>query len=350
MRVVQTNIMNKLRSLFFGTGSPPGHHLEKFVSGLGALLAIFCVGAVNAWVLPDAGMPLVVVACARYLPHPHLAAAVAVGLALLVMYYLHCLHPPGGATALNAVLGGTAVHDLSYQYVFAPVMLDALIIVGVAVLFNYIFPWRRYPIALSPPAAVEAALPDAALQSHIAPEDLRYALDQMGSFVDVSEHELSQIIDLAVGHAEATRMQPSQILLGRCYSNGRPGADWSVRKVIDESGVATSPDKDKVIYRVMGGRQLRATGTCTRGEFAHWAKYEVVEKNGVWDKVGRAERPIRVLSGGAALAPVFDDSRHDRHDDDRHNHETEILFYYRQITEQITAQHETAVPEQPAAG
>src|SRR3569623_3503642 len=52
--------MNKLRSQFFGTGSPPGHHLEKFVSGLGALLAIFCVGAVNAWVLPDAGMPLVV--------------------------------------------------------------------------------------------------------------------------------------------------------------------------------------------------------------------------------------------------------------------------------------------------
>src|SRR3569623_644714 len=192
-------------------------------------------------------------ACARYLPHPH---------------------------------RGTAVHDLGYQVVFAPVMLDALIIVGVAVLFNFIFPWRRYPLALSPPAVVEAAAPDAALQSHIAPEDLRYALDQMGSFVDVSEHELSQIFDLAVGHAVATRMQPSQILLGRYYSNGRPGADWSVRKVIDESGVATNPNKDKVIYRVMGGRQLRATGTCTRGEFAQWAKYEVVEKNGVWDRVG----------------------------------------------------------------
>ena len=321
MRIILANTMNKLRSLFFGAGSPPGHHLEKFVSGLGALLAIFCIGAINAWALPDTGMPLVVasmgasavllfatphspftqpwavlggqmvsalvgVVCARYIPYPHLAAAVAVGLALLVMYYLHCLHPPGGATALNAVLGGTAVHDLGYQYVFTPVMLDALIIVGVAVLFNYIFPWRRYPLALSPPAAVEAATPDAALQSHIAPEDLRYALDQMGSFVDVSEHELSQIFDLAVGHAEAMRMQPSQILLGRYYSNGRLGAEWSVRKVIDESGVATSPDKDKIIYRVIGGRQLRSTGTCTRTEFARWAKYEVVEKNGVWNRVG----------------------------------------------------------------
>src|SRR3569623_226440 len=133
--------MNKLRSLFFGTGSPPGHHLEKFVSGLGALLAIFCVGAINAWALPGTDMPLVVasmgasavllfatphspftqpravlggqmvsalvgVACARYLPHPHLAAAVAVGLALLVIYYLHFLYYDWGSTEINSVLGG----------------------------------------------------------------------------------------------------------------------------------------------------------------------------------------------------------------------------------------------------
>src|SRR3569832_2422866 len=161
--------MNKLRSLFFGTGSPPGHHLEKFVSSLGALLAIFCVGAGNAGARPDAGMPLVGasrgasavllfatphspftqpwavlggqmvsalvgVACARYLPRPHLAAAVAVGLALLVIYYLHCLHPPGNTTTHNTKQNNTTKQKHNKQNEKAPVMLDALIIVGVAVL------------------------------------------------------------------------------------------------------------------------------------------------------------------------------------------------------------------------
>ena len=34
-----------------------------------------------------------------------IAAAASVGLAIGVMYYARCLHPPGGATALSAVIG-----------------------------------------------------------------------------------------------------------------------------------------------------------------------------------------------------------------------------------------------------
>ncbi|MGD8803705.1 MAG: HPP family protein, partial [Gammaproteobacteria bacterium] len=33
------------------------------------------------------------------------------------MHYLRCIHPPGGATALSAVVGGPAVHVLGYTYV-----------------------------------------------------------------------------------------------------------------------------------------------------------------------------------------------------------------------------------------
>ena len=90
---------------------------------------------------------LVGVICARHIPNPTLAAATAVAVAIGAMHYLRCIHPPGGATALGAVVGGDAVHQLGYQFVLTPVLLNALTILLVAVLVNAPFAWRRYPAA-----------------------------------------------------------------------------------------------------------------------------------------------------------------------------------------------------------
>ena len=88
-----------------------------------------------------------------------LAAACAVGAAIGAMHYLPCIHPPGGATALGAVLGGDAVHQLGFQFVVMPVMLNAVTILVVALLFNAPFPRRRYPAAWSP--SFQAKMPQA---------------------------------------------------------------------------------------------------------------------------------------------------------------------------------------------
>src|SRR5574340_68790 len=89
---------------------------------------------------------LVGVSCARWFGgEPMLAASLAVALSIAAMYSLRCLHLPGGATALYAVLGGETVHALGYGYVFNPVLLNAVVLLAVAVLFNYPFAWRRYP-------------------------------------------------------------------------------------------------------------------------------------------------------------------------------------------------------------
>ncbi|ATQ41091.1 hypothetical protein CSW64_01045 [Caulobacter mirabilis] len=48
------------------------------------------------------------VACGLLIPVPLLAAAVAVGAAIVVMSLLGCLHPPGGAVALGAALAAPA--------------------------------------------------------------------------------------------------------------------------------------------------------------------------------------------------------------------------------------------------
>ncbi len=107
----------------------------------------------------------------------------------------------------------------------------------------------------------------------------------MKSFVDVNEQDLADIYKLALNHSLADRMKPEFVHAGRSYSNGRYGDDWSVRSVVDESGVGT-PEKDKVIFRVVAGKDRRTMGTCTRAEFARWAKYEVERHENTWRRVG----------------------------------------------------------------
>jgi len=84
---------------------------------------------------------------AYMLLHPWiwLAAAVAVATAIAAMHATKTLHPPGGATALIAVIGGDKIHKLGYLYAFMPVTAGALILLLVALIVNNIPKTRRYP-------------------------------------------------------------------------------------------------------------------------------------------------------------------------------------------------------------
>ena len=73
---------------------------------------------------------LVGVTTARLVHDPVLAAGLAVGLAILIMSFTRCLHPPGGAAALTAVVGGPAVAASGFLFPFAPVALNAIVLVA----------------------------------------------------------------------------------------------------------------------------------------------------------------------------------------------------------------------------
>ncbi|MFZ5536306.1 MAG: HPP family protein [Pseudomonadota bacterium] len=139
---------------------------------------------------------LIGVTCAQWIPDTALAAACAVGLAVGAMHLLRCIHPPGGATALAAVLGGPAVTALGYQYVLAPVLLNVAIVFVVAVAANYPFAWRRYPIQLMRFGAARTKA------SRLHEEDIDQALREMHVIVDVTPDELMQIAERALRHAE----------------------------------------------------------------------------------------------------------------------------------------------------
>jgi CBS-domain-containing membrane protein len=74
-----------------------------------------------------------------------LAAAIGVSLAIAAMLVTKTLHPPGGATALIAVIGGKKIHDLGFLYVLLPVGAGALILLLVALFVNNLSNNRKYP-------------------------------------------------------------------------------------------------------------------------------------------------------------------------------------------------------------
>ncbi len=77
-----------------------------------------------------------------------MASSTAVSLAIAAMHFTRTLHPPGGASALIAVIGGEKVHSLGYLYALCPVLVGALMMLLVALLVNNLStnPKRHYPV------------------------------------------------------------------------------------------------------------------------------------------------------------------------------------------------------------
>lgn len=296
----------------------PVGHAERIISGIGGFIAIYVIFLFSHDVLGEVGAAIMIasmgasavllfavphgalsqpwavivghllsavigVACVKVFGATMLSAALAVGLAIAAMHYARAIHPPGGATALTAVIGGEPVHALGFQFVATPVLLNALIIVAVAVVVNGVFAWRRYPAALGrKPAPVAHETAGEAAAGEIAHADFVAALESIGTFVDISEDEFLELRALMREAAAARRLTPDEIRLGGYYSNGAFGPDWSVRQVIDAARTTTDGIGGDVIWRVVAGRDRNATGLSTRADFARWAASEVVRSESTW--------------------------------------------------------------------
>jgi CBS-domain-containing membrane protein len=79
------------------------------------------------------------------LPQSWLAAALAVSMSIVLMQVTKTLHPPGGATALIAIIGSEKIKSLGYLYVLSPILSGIIVLLIVALFFNNITPNRSYP-------------------------------------------------------------------------------------------------------------------------------------------------------------------------------------------------------------
>lgn len=144
---------------------------------------------------------LIGVSCALLLGHIGWAAGLAGALAIGAMFALRCLHPPGGAVALTAVLGGPAISELGYGFALWPVAANSVLLLLLALLFNNLMQ-RRYPHQPSPqphPHRTADLLPSARVG--FTQDDLDAALSGQRELLDISRDDLEDILTRAQLHA-----------------------------------------------------------------------------------------------------------------------------------------------------
>ncbi|MEY3581587.1 MAG: hypothetical protein RLZ02_540 [Actinomycetota bacterium] len=159
--------------------SPKANNTDAFIGAVGAALAMAITWLVSDALLDSVSpilvvsmgasavilftmptvpaaqpVPLILAHCqaalfgvlsAQLFDNTALAVGVAVGVHAGLMIRFGYMHPPSGGTALTAIIGGEAVTELGYSFIWRPVLLNTVILVFLAVVINAPFAWRRYP-------------------------------------------------------------------------------------------------------------------------------------------------------------------------------------------------------------
>jgi len=196
---------------------------SRFLEGAGLLVLVASMGAAAVLLFATPNSPLaqpwplvgghliaafVGVAAARLIPDPWLASATAVSLSILAMHFAHCLHPPGGAVALVAVLGGEAVHAEGFLFVLEPVGLNVLLLLMMALLLNNLLPGHRYPARPNARNDTRHHHDDPTPLDRLGLDrtDLRNALRDLDTYLDISEADLDRVYSRAGIHAFRRKM------------------------------------------------------------------------------------------------------------------------------------------------
>ncbi|GEP10723.1 HPP family protein [Methylobacterium gnaphalii] len=204
---------------------------ERLVACLGALIGIALTGLICGWFFGDGPhIPLIVapmgasavllfavpasplaqpwsiiggntisafmgVVAARFVPDPIMAIGVGVSLAIAAMSLTRSLHPPGGAAALTALIGGHAVTSAGFWFPLFPVCINSLILVALGIGFHKIS-GRNYPhVAVKPPVNTHGTAdipPD--LRVGFRAEDVDAALTAMNETLDIDRSDLDRLL------------------------------------------------------------------------------------------------------------------------------------------------------------
>jgi CBS domain-containing membrane protein len=201
-----------LTSLLSRMALGPASGLPMLIAPMGAsavlLFAVPSSPLAQPWSVMGGNLVSAVIGVtfAQWIGDPILAAALALATAIGVMFALRCLHPPGGAIALTAVVGGPAIQAQGYQFVLSPVAVNSALLLLIAILFNNATR-RRYPHAPhldhSNPHRTADALPTDRVG--FTPADLDDVLKHYNEVIDVSRDDLETIFRQTEMHAYRRR-------------------------------------------------------------------------------------------------------------------------------------------------
>lgn len=142
---------------------------------------------------------LVAVSLGHWLGYSLTHACIAVGLSVLLMSLLRCLHPPAGAVALCVHLSGAAVQQHGFGLV-VPIISAATCLLVCALIYNNLT-GVRYPKRLESPDLHRTRDPSSELRVGISDDDLEHALEDFGEFVDITRDDLARLVRATERHA-----------------------------------------------------------------------------------------------------------------------------------------------------
>ncbi|WP_322418665.1 HPP family protein [Mesorhizobium huakuii] len=298
-----------LTGLISGLAMGGGPHVALLVAPMGAsAVLLFAVPAsplAQPWSIIGGNSisALVGVTVAHFIHDPVMASGLAVALAIAAMSFTRCLHPPGGAAALTAVLGGPAVISAGFLFPFVPVALNSIILVTLGLLFHRLAR-RNYPHVAAPPANSHGtADPPAQQRVGFRPEDIDAALTTLDETFDIGREDLERLLRQVELQAmvRSHRTLLCQDIMSRDVVSvpEQATADEARRQLLDHN-IRTLPvvDADARLVGAVGLRELtKATDTVK----------SVMSKAGTASPETPAMSLLPVLTDGRSHAVVIVD-------------------------------------------
>ena len=230
-----------------------GPHLPLIVAPMGAsAVLLFAVPAsplAQPWSIIGGNTisALMGIVAAYFIRDPIIATGVGVSLAIGAMSFTRCLHPPGGAAALTAVLGGPVVAGWGFLFPFVPVALNSCILVGLGLLFHKLSK-RNYPhVVLKAENTHQTIDLPSAARVGFREEDVDAALEVLDETFDIDRADLGRLlqqVELQAAIRSNGKISCADIMSRDVIAIGETSEPDAARHLLLKHNIRTLPVKD----------------------------------------------------------------------------------------------------------
>ncbi|ARQ14061.1 CBS/HPP domain-containing protein (plasmid) [Rhizobium etli] len=290
-----------------------GPHLPLIVAPMGAsAVLLFAVPAsplAQPWAIIGGNTisALMGIIAAYFIRDPIIATGVGVSLAIGAMSFTRCLHPPGGAAALTAVLGGPVVAGWGFLFPFVPVALNSCILVGLGLLFHKLSR-RNYPHVVPKPAenTHQTIDPPSAARVGFREEDVDAALEALDETFDIDRADLGRLlqqVELQAAIRSNDKISCADIMSRDVIAIGETSEPDAARHLLLKHNIRTLPVKDPEgrLVGTVGLRELFGGGDTIA---------DAISKPAVARASDAALSLLPVLTDGRTHAVVIVDDDH----------------------------------------
>ncbi len=226
------------------------------------------------------------VACAQLFGDVPLAAALAVATSIGLMLTFRCLHPPSGAVALTAVIGGPAITELGFYFVAWPVAVNSVVLLCIAIAFNSLT-GKDYPHRPPATAATHPIAPPPRVSLGVTVGDLEKAIAQRDEVISVDPVDLGDMLQRAeiIAFTRRSGDLTAASIMTRAVTTIGPGTSLRVAlRLLRQKSIKALPVVDDT---------KRVVGILTQTDLLDKADWGPSTKAQGLSVLSRTDRPLR---------------------------------------------------------